>query len=877
MTGSAEAVDALTSDGRVVRLRPVRQDDVAALVELYTRAAPENLRMRFFHRPSAASIDEEARRVCRPSGSRHHAVVAEAAGVVVGVAAYERRGAQDAEFAVFVDDREHGRGIGTLLLEQLTAAARRHGLTELVGEVLGGNVPMLTVMRDLTSGARSAIESGVVTVTVPTGPGIDSELVDRREAQAERASLRPLLAPTSVAVVGAGRKPGGVGHATLQALAGYGFRGPLYAVNPNATTVAGHPAYARLSAIPGGVDLAVIAVPAPLVLDVLADGARAGVRAAVILSAGFADAGPAGRDRQDQLVRLARGYGMRLVGPNCLGVANTDPTIRLDAGFAPAEPGSGGLGVGSQSGAVGVALLDHATRDGVGVSTFVSLGNKADVSGNDLLAYWLEDPATSVVALYLESFGNPRKFARLVRAVARRKPVLVLKSGRSASGQRAGASHTAAAAAPDRMVDALFRQAGVIRVDDLGDLIDTARVLAGQPLAAGDRLGVVGNAGGLNILAADAAEAAGLRVPAGEGSANPVDLGASATPQACASAIRAMADNATIDVLAVVLVATKANEIDQVLDAAGAALDARPDLPATVVLVGGSDGVRTCGTRRVPVFDLPERAVRALGRAARYAEWRRTPLGSRPLLTEVDPATARAAVAAGLTAGGGWQPYERTARILGAYGIALVDTVVAADPDDAVDQAQRMGYPVAAKCADPELVHKTDRGAVRLNLTGPRQVRDAARAVIAAGRPGHGVIVQAMGTGDVELAGGIVHDPRFGSLVMLGMGGVRADVLDDRTFGLVPVTDLDASRMWRSLRGAPLLTGYRGTPPTDTPALEDLLARIGRLAEDLPEVAELDLNPVLAGPDGVVVVDAKLRLHTVGAEPDALVRALTPC
>jgi acyl-CoA synthetase (NDP forming)/GNAT superfamily N-acetyltransferase len=876
MTGLAQYVDALTVDGAIVRLRPASPRDVSALVDLYTRASPTNLRLRFFHVPSAASIDAEAQRLCRPATPGHCTVVAELADVVVGVASYERRGRRHAEFAVFVDDRHHGRGIGTLLLEQLVADAHRHGVVELSGDVLGGNTPMLTVARDLAGGGRTTVDAGVVTVTVPTGDGVPQELVDRREARAERASLRPMLAPASVAVVGAGRHSG-VGHQTLVALAEYGFRGALYAVNPHVASVAGHPAYPSLSAIPGGVELAVIAVPATAVADVVADGATAGVRAAVVLSAGFADDGPDGRARQAALVDLARRHSMRLVGPNCLGVANTDPDVRLNAGFGPSEPGFGRLGIASQSGAVGIALVEGATRTGVGVSSFVSLGNKADVSGNDLLAYWLDDPATDAVALYLESFGNPGKFARLVRAVARRKPVLVLKSGRSTAGRRAGASHTAAAAAPDRLVDALFEQAGVVRVGTLDGLLDAARQLTGQPLPTGNRIAVVGNAGGLNILAADAAEAAGLEVPANAAAGNPLDLGAGATAAACAEAIRAAAADTTVDAVLVILVATRANDVAALLAEAGAALDDHPALAAGVVVVGDRTTPLTCGTRHVPVFATPERAVVALGHAARYAVWRRRPVGHRPVLPGVDRTAARRAVAAGIAAGGSWQPHERAVTILRAYGIRVTHTAAVLDPDDAVAASNRLGYPVAVKCGDPELVHKTDRGAVGLGLTGPGAVRAAAVRVAAAGRPGQPVLVQRMTPAAVELAAGIVHDARFGSLVMAGMGGIRADVLDDRAFRLVPVTDLDAGRMWRSLHGAELLTGFRGGPPVDTRGVEDLLLRLGRLAEDLPEVAELDLNPVAAGPDGVVALDAKLRLHAPTAEIDPLVRALTAC
>ncbi|GAB3809244.1 GNAT family N-acetyltransferase [Micromonospora zhanjiangensis] len=444
-------VDALTADGGIIRIRPVDPADRADLVALHERAGIESLRMRFFAVPGPTTIGTEVDRLCRTGSPGHAALVAELGGAVVGVASYERTGADDprAEFAVFVDERQHGRGIGTLLLEHLSASARAHGVAKLVGDVLPGNGRMLRVARDLATGGSPHYADGVVEVDLTTGADDGAQsAADERDRVAERASLRPMLAPRSVAVVGAGRHPGGIGHETLRALREYGFSGDLYAVNPHAAEVAGVRAYPSMAALPGPVDLVVVAVPAEAVTGVVAEAGAAGVPAAVVLGSGFGEAGDAGRARQAELVRIAREYGVRLVGPNCLGIVNTDPAVRLNASFTPTAPAAGGLAVASQSGAVGIALLDHATRTGCGVSSFVSLGNKADVSGNDLIAYWFDDPATRAVALYLESFGNPRKFARTVRALARRKPVLTVRSGRTAAGARAGASHTAAAAAP---------------------------------------------------------------------------------------------------------------------------------------------------------------------------------------------------------------------------------------------------------------------------------------------------------------------------------------------------------------------------------------------------------------------------------------------
>ncbi|BCB89572.1 bifunctional acetate--CoA ligase family protein/GNAT family N-acetyltransferase [Phytohabitans suffuscus] len=873
-----EACDALTSDGGIVRVRSAVDADRAALDRLFAEASPESLRLRFFAAPGHSTIDAEVRRLVRPPDGDHASAMAVAAGEVVGVASYERMPMSpgQAEFAVFVAEPHRGRGIGTLLLEHLAAQAREHGITELTGEVLPSNHRMLKVARDLTSRTTTHFADGVVDVNV--GTTVDDAVllaVDARDRAAERAALRPLLAPRSVAVVGAGRRPGGIGHETLRAIVEGGFAGPVYAVNSRAGTVAGVPAWPSLARLPGPVDLVVVAVPGPAVRDVVEQAAQIGARAAVILSSGFGEAGQAGLADQADLVRLAREHGMRLVGPNCLGILNTDPGVRLNASFAPTAAPAGGLAVASQSGAVGIALLAQAARTGCGISTFVSLGNKADVSGNDLLAYWYDDPATRAVALYLESFGNPRKFARLVRALGRRKPVLAVKSGRSASGRRAGASHTAAAAAPDVAVDALFAQAGVIRVDTLGELLDTARLLTEQPLPAGDRLGIIGNAGGVNVLAADAAEAAGLRVPALGAGENPLDLGAGATPAAFAKRLDAYATSGEVDAVLLVVAATKANDVRAVLTGVTPVLDRHKGLTAAAVVIGAADPPAALGKRHTPVYDLPEQAVRALAHAAGYARWRQAPLGDRPPLSRVDTVGARAAVEAALAGGGGWQPYPRIAHILGRYGIPVLSSAEATGEPAVVGAAAAAGYPVVLKAADPHLVHKSDIGAVRIGLRGPDEVRAAYRAIAAAvERPEPPVLVQPMARGQAELVAGVVHDPLFGSLVMLGLGGVHTDLLGDRVFRLVPMTDQDAGQMWRSLRAARLLTGYRGAPPVDTGAVEDLVLRLGRLAEDIPEIAELDLNPILVGPDGAVAVDAKLRLAPVGVEPDALLRRL---
>ncbi|WP_327002087.1 GNAT family N-acetyltransferase [Dactylosporangium sp. NBC_01737] len=606
--GPAAPADCLTADGKVVRVRQVTAADAPALRELHEGMSPHNRYLRFFS--AGAALDAEVRRLTRPADDRHLALLVQRGDAVLAAGSYERINADQADFALIVHDAHHGEGLGTLLLEHLAGAARRQGITELVGDVLAGNRAMLRVSGGLAPGVPRTFEDpGVVQVRIPTLPDEAAlAAVGERDRTAAHHSLRPLLAPASVAVIGAGRQPGGVGHEILAALLAGGYDGDLYAVNPRARDVCGLPALPSVALVGEEIDLAVVAVPARAVTEVVQDCCAAGVRAAVILTSGLGDAVRA------DLVRTARRHGMRLVGPDSLGVLNTDPAVRLTATFAQTLPPAGGLAVASQSGAIGVAILEDAAQHGIGVSTFVSLGDKADVSGNDLLAYWHDDPATRAVALYVESFGNPRRFAGIARALGRRKPVLAVRSGR-----RAGTGASA-----DIAVEALFDQAGVIRTDTLGELLDTARVLVDQPLPAGDRLAVLGNARGLNALAAGAAAAAGLAVTASGRAGGPVDLGTGASAEAMAGAVRAVAASGEADLLVVTYVATRTNDGAATLRALAAAVDEAPDLPVAVVAVGVTGAPATLGRRRVPVYRLPEPAVRALGRMVRYAAWRRS-------------------------------------------------------------------------------------------------------------------------------------------------------------------------------------------------------------------------------------------------------------
>jgi acyl-CoA synthetase (NDP forming)/GNAT superfamily N-acetyltransferase len=875
-------------DGRIVHVRPVSEGDKEALSALYGRTSPQTRYLRFFS--AGISVDREVKRLM--PGDDHVALIAEHDGLAVGVASYEVLSGDRAEMAILVDDDWHGDGIGSLLIEHLAAMARRAGIQELVGDVLATNASMLRTSASVAPGiARQHGEDpDIVGIQIPTQPDERAlAAAGARDRTAEHNSLRPLLAPASLAVIGVSRSQSGVGYEVFRGVLAGGFTGRTYPVNPHATKMDGLECYPSVGAIPDRVDLAIIAVPASSVEQVIEECGAAHVGAAAVLSSGFAEAGPSGTAMQLQVLASARHHDIRLVGPNCIGLINTDPFIRLNATFAPSSPLLGHLAVASQSGAVGVSILDSAERSGVGISTFISLGNKIDVSTNDLLSYWYDDVTTQAVALYVESFGNPRRFAWLARALSTRKPILAVKSGRSVGGRRAGTSHTAAAAAPDVAVDTLFRQAGVLRMDTLGELLDAARLLTTQPLPAGDRVAIVGNAGGLNALAADAAPAAELQIielsvalkqeladvaPHLAGVANPVDLGADAPPAAIGRAIRVIAESGETDALVVTLVTTRTNDLPGALAALAEAADDQPHLPIVAVVVG-ADSPLKLGRGNLPVYELPEDAVRSLGHACRYARWRRQPAGSKPALKGIDRKAAQQIIAAALAEGAGWQPVAVTRALMACYGVPLLDTQLATSGDEAERVARDLGFPVVMKTTRPGLVHKMDLGGVQLGLSDESAVREAYSGIARSiGETKPHVALQRMVPTGVELVVGVAHDPLFGSLVMVGLGGVHTDLLGDRAFRALPLTDQETAAMWRELRAAPLLTGYRGAPAIDTEALEQLLLRVAELAEDFPEVSELDLNPVVAVAAGVVALDVKLRLQPANDEPNAYTREL---
>ncbi|SDY14210.1 Acyl-CoA synthetase (NDP forming) [Modestobacter sp. DSM 44400] len=860
--------DVVAADGGTVHLRPITPADADGIVGLMDRSSDQTRYYRFFG-PMRRLSDKELHRFTHVDHVDRVAFVVLLGEALIGVGRYDRYpGTRDAEVAFLIEDAHQRRGLGSVLLEHLAAAARERDITQFVAEVLSQNSPMVRVFLDAGYSAQRSYADGVVHLTFPIAPTEQSLSVTyEREQRSESRSIGRLLTPGSVAVVGASNDETKVGNAVLRHLLDYGFAGPIYPVNPAVRHVRGVPAYAGIEAIPDDVDLAVLAVPADEVPAVVEACRRKSVRGLVVITGGFGETGPAGRAAERELVASARASGMRVVGPNCLGIVNTDPAVRLNASLAPGIPGRGRVGFFAQSGALGVALLERARERGIGLSSFVSAGNRADVSGNDLLQYWATDPATEVVLLHLESFGNPRKFARLARRIGRTKPVVAVKSGRHVR-MTAGLAGTSVSV-PEQSVAALFASAGVIRVDTLAQLFDVGTLLAHQPLPAGDRVAIVGNSTAMGVLVADAVLEQGLELA----DDRPVDIGTRAGPEDFRAALQTvLADEGVDAVVAVFLPALLRGSqvfgrvLREVADGATKPVianflstDGIPDELA----VRDEQGMPARGS--VPSFSTPERAVIALAKVAEYARWRRRPMGVVPDLEGVDVEAARQLVDRVLAETPAGRPLtdEETIELLAAYLVPLLGTRRVPDVDAAVAAAEQIGYPVVLKSTAPWLRDRRDLGGMRFDLADAEDVRTAF-AAIPAGDP---VIVQEQAAPGVATVVEIVDDPSFGALVSFGLGGVATDLLGDRAYRTLPLTDLDAAELVRAPRAWPLLNGYRGSAPADSAALEDLLLRVAQLADDLPEVLGLSLEPVIVGPAdawhggrSLVVAGASVRI-----------------
>lgn len=883
--------DEILRDGSSVRVRAIRPDDKSRLNEHFLRLSPRSIYFRFFG-VKRRLTEDDLRRFTEVDFQRDVGLVAtrraEETEEIIGVGRFFGTTPKRAEVAFAVRDDLQGRGVGTLLLEHLSRIAQGLGVEEFEADVLGENNRMLAVFRHSGFHVKRSIDAGIVHVSFPIESTDEFEHAsDERNRHAAAQSLRAFLEPKAVAVVGASRRPGSIGAALLENLLRNAFKGTIYPVNRVADRVAGLRAYPTVAAIEAPVDLALIAVPAEQVEAAIADCARANVRGVIVISAGFGEVSPSGRAVEHRLRDAVRGAGMRMVGPNSMGLLNTDPAISLDATFATSFPRHGNVGILSQSGALGLAILDYVQALDLGISTFVSVGNKADVSGNDLLAYWSEDTATQVVVLYLESFGNPQRFARIAPEVARRKPIVAVKSGRSSSGSRAAMSHSASLANLDVAVDALFEQAGVIRTETLEELFDVTVLLSTQPIPKGARVGVITNAGGPAILLADACEAHGLQLPSlspetraalatflpsTAAVTNPVDMIASAGAEQYQRTIDAVGSDPNIDALVVIYSPVFDGLTEPIAAAVAKGAESVPaDRPVLSVFLspGGAPAALAAGARgRLPAYRFPENAAMALSAAQRYGRWRARPAGSVLSLDRFSTATVRAVIDRVLErVGSYWLEPADIATVLQACGIEFATSEVV-EPELALSAAERLGFPLVAKAVAPGLLHKSDVGGVIRGLDDIDAVEAAVdtlrNRVAHAGYALSGVQLQREVSAGVETLVGVTSDPIFGPLVVCGMGGVLVELLHDVAFRLPPVSDIDAAEMINKLRAGRLLDGYRGSPAVDRNGLVDVVQRVSALIEIAPEIREIDLNPVKILPVGrkPIVVDARIRVAT---------------
>ncbi len=889
----------ILKDGSTLYLRPIRPDDEKRLLDLFSRLSPHTIYLRFHHMLKNITV-EQVRRFSIVDYENSFAIVGtmgeDIEERIIAVGRFHRlpKGSS-AEVALVVEDSYQGRGIGTLLLEHIAVIARDKGISMFEAEILAENQQMMKVLLDSGFQIAQELEYGVYRVVLPVAP---TPVVEERSAEREKiatvASLRAFLQPKSVAVVGATQRETAIGNKVFRNLLRQELKGVVYPVNPGAEYVASVRAYPTVLEVPGPIDLAVVVVPAENVQQVIQQCGRKGVNGVVVISAGFAEAGPEGVARQEKLVETARSYGMRLVGPNCMGIINTAPDVCMDTTFSSVFPPAGNVGMCSQSGALGLAILEYAHTLNIGLSTFISIGNRADVSSNDMLQYWEEDPNTDVILLYLESFGNPRKFARIARRVSRTKPIVAVKSGRTPAGSRAAASHTGALATGDIGSEALFAQAGLIRVDTLEELFDVAMLLSHQPVPSGRKVAILTNGGGPGILTADACAVRGLELPTlsentvsefrrflptGSSTANPVDMTAEASGEQYGRALKLLAQDDGVDVVIAIFVPPMITQAESVADAIrDIAPEFRKRGKTLVASFMGSRGASAeLGSEEegyVPSFTFPEATATALAKACDYADWLGRPEGTIPHLEGIDRDKAMSLIESALsrkTAEPRWLDAPSVSELLRAYGISLVQERPATTAEEAAKAAREIGFPVALKLLSETITHKTEVGGVVLDIHSENEVEKAYNQIrgrleeLGRVHEMQGVLVQQMVGGGTEVIVGVTQDPSFGPLILFGTGGIYTELFRDVTFRIHPLSDADAHDMVRSVKAYKLLEGWRGSPRCDIGALEELLLRISALVEDIPQIAELDLNPVKVLPEGrgYAVVDARILL----AEP----------
>ncbi|RNI18368.1 bifunctional GNAT family N-acetyltransferase/acetate--CoA ligase family protein [Flexivirga caeni] len=874
--------DVVLRDGSVAQVRPIRPDDVTLLQDFHEQQSEESIYLRFFA-PLRHLPDREAQRFANVDYHQRVALIVESNGRMIGVGRYDRLTGPDdprAEVAFNIADDFQGRGVGSVLLEHLAAIGAEAGVREFIADVLPQNHKMMSVFTEAGYAVNRRFDDGVIALSFGIEPTEQSEAVRAaREQRAEARSMRFLLAPSSIAVVGVGSRPTGIGRGVFEHLQAGGFTGDLYAVGRNQhNEIPDVAIYSTVRELPGPVELAVIAVPADEVLRVVEDCAAHAVKALVVMSAGFAEAGPEGEARQAELVRLARRHGMRVAGPNSFGVVNTRDDVRMNASLAPELPRSGRFGLFSQSGALGIAVLDFADRRGLGLADFISTGNRADVSGNDVMQGWIDDDSTAAVGLYLESMGNPRKFSRIARHLSAQKPVIVVKSGVSSFGVPPGHRVRQTNTSPEAF-RSMLRQAGVIRVENLHQLFDVAQLVVNQPIPRGPRVAIVGNSAALGALAADNAVSWGLQITHG-----PVNLPADCTPEQLADAVGAALADDSVD--SVVTAFMQPMIMQGILLARSLAeVAAQHEKPCLTTFLGisgvnevlSSIDPRTGVDRFVPSYAVPEDSVRALAAATRYGEWRASDRGEPVLPTGIDQAAAEQLVEEVLASApdGRALTADEVQRLLAAYGIEVWPHTPVHSAADAAEVAERIGYPVVVKSISP-LVRTQPVTAVRPDLRNAGAVREAYTALDERLAPLHAnqLVVQRMatpGTPCVVVSG---EDPLFGPVVRFSLAGAPTEVMGDLGYRIPPLTETDVRDLIDSVRAAPLLHGRAGGLPIDLAALENLIARVSVLAEDLPDVASLELNPVNTHPGGLEVLGASATVAPPQLRTDSGRRSL---
>ncbi len=871
--------DVVLADGGTVHVRPIRPDDGARLLAFHNSLSDRSRYYRFFS-PKPRLTEREVERFTHVDYTDRVALVATLGDELVAIARFDRwPGRDEAEVAFTVADAHQGRGISTLLLEHLAAVARELGISGFTAEVLPDNRAMLGVFRKAGFEVHDQFSGGLIDVHFPIEPTrAYLETVEAREQRAESRSIARLVAPRSIAVIGASGRVGTIGHQVFSNLLEGGFDGPVYPINPTVPHVLSVPTYPSVLDVADDVHLGIIAVPIETVPEVLEQCAAKRVRGVIVFATAPGDPA-ADASVPHHIAQVARRNGMRLIGPGSMGLIATGRRGTMHASFAPVVVQPGRVALSSQSGPLGIAMLEAANRLGVGISSFVSLGTKGDVSANDFLQFWHDDPSTDVVLLYTESFGNPRKFGRIARRVGRRKPIVAVKAGRTLAGTDAS---------DDVAADALYLQSGVLRVDTVGELFDVGRVLASQPLPAGPNVAVVTNARSPAVLAVDGLVAAGLRpaalapstiealaerVPSDVVVANPLDL----THHSVASDYRFALDRVLADPGVDAVLAVHAPPLMGDLDDFAKAITAAAapwDKPVLAVALGRHDGPLIAGsTSGVPAFAFPEPAAAALGRVVRYASWRARSEGGEPELADVDYEAARAVIDGVLEAepDGAALSLEATIDVLASYGIPFAAARKVTSVDDAADAATAVGFPVALKAINLERMARSESGGVALDLQSEAEVRAAYDRMCAAlGDAMAEAMVQHMAPGGVDVMVSVDAHPAFGPVVTFGLGGAFADVIADRSARSVPLTDVDVADLVASSRAAGALAAG-----ADIGALHDLLSRVGRLVDDIPEIARLRLNPVLASPSGACAVGGAVFVAPLpSSPPDAPVRRL---